>query len=365
MKQKKYRIYTCVFAVLFFSLSIVCWLKPADAFSVTERRPLDQFPTLNVNTLLNGSFMSKFEEYTLDQFPLRDDFRSLKAMVSKYVLGQKDNNNIYIVDGQISELDVAVNEKALSKAINKFTTIYDTYMKDTNVHVYYSMIPDKNYFLAEQHGYPALDYDVLREKLHIGLDYMQYIDIFPLLSIGDYYYTDTHWRQDCIVDVAKHLADAMGTDIDTVYTTQELDNPFYGVYYGQLGLPVDADRITYLTNDTLANCIVYDHQNNREMSMYDMDKAADRDPYEMFLGGSLAVITIDNPNANTDKELVIFRDSFGSSIAPLLVEGYAKITLLDARYLHQNMIGNFVTFDNQDVLFLHSTSVLNNEIAFK
>jgi hypothetical protein len=262
-------------------------------------------------------------------------------------------------------LDVAVNEKALSKAINKFTTIYDTYMKDTNVHVYYSMIPDKNYFLAEQHGYPALDYDVLREKLHIGLDYMQYIDIFPLLSIGDYYYTDTHWRQDCIVDVAKHLADAMGTDIDTVYTTQELDNPFYGVYYGQLGLPVDADRITYLTNDTLANCIVYDHQNDREMSVYDMDKAADRDPYEMFLGGSLAVITIDNPNANTDKELVIFRDSFGSSIAPLLVEGYAKITLLDARYLHQNMIGNFVTFDNQDVLFLHSTSVLNNEIAFK
>ena len=101
------------------------------------------------------------------------------------------------------------------------------------------------------------------------------------------------------------------------------------------------------------------------MSVYDMEKAVDRDPYEMFLGGSLAVITIDNPNANTDKELVIFRDSFGSSIAPLLVEGYAKITLLDARYLHQNMIGNFVTFDNQDVLFLHSTSVLNNEIAFK
>ncbi|MBQ2432730.1 MAG: hypothetical protein II268_05860, partial [Peptococcaceae bacterium] len=161
------------------------------------------------------------------------------------------------------------------------------------------------------------------------------------------------------------LADAMGTDIDTVYTTQELDKPFYGVYYGQLGLPVDADRITYLINDTLANCIVYDHQNDREMSVYDMDKAADRDPYEMFLGGSLAVITIDNPNANTDKELVIFRDSFGSSIAPLLVEGYAKITLLDARYLHQNMIGNFVIFDNQDVLFLHSTSVLNNEIAFK
>ena len=99
--------------------------------------------------------------------------------------------------------------------------------------------------------------------------------------------------------------------------------------------------------------------------MYDMDKAVDRDPYEMFLGGSLSVITIENPNADTDKELVIFRDSFGSSIAPLLAEGYVKITLLDARYLHQSMIGSYVTFNNQDVLFLHSTSVLNNETAFK
>ena len=365
MKQKKHMIYTCVFAVLFFGLSVVCWLKPADAFSATERRPLDQFPTLNAQTLANGSFMSKFEEYTLDQFPLRDEFRSIKAVVSKYVLGQKDNNGIYIADDYISELEYPLNEKALQQAVNKFASIYDTYMKDSDVQVYYAMIPDKNYFLAEQNGYPALDYDALRDKMHAGADYMQYIDIFPLLSIEDYYKTDTHWQQHCIVDVAEHLAGAMGANVNTEYTAQTLDNPFYGVYYGQLGLPVDADTITYLTNDTLDRCMVYDHQNNKPMSMYDMDKAVDRDPYEMFLGGSLSVITIENPNADTDKELVIFRDSFGSSIAPLLAEGYAKITLLDARYLHQSMIGSYVTFDNQDVLFLHSTSVLNNETAFK
>ena len=89
-----------------------------------------------------------------------------------------------------------------------------------------------------------------------------------------------------------------------------------------------------------------------------------RDPYEMYLSGSLSVITIENPNASTDKELVIFRDSFGSSIAPFFVEGYRKITILDARYLSEMMIGNFVEFTNQDVLFLYSTGVLNNETAF-
>ena len=66
--------------------------------------------------------------------------------------------------------------------------------------------------------------------------------------------------------------------------------------------------------------------------MYDKELARGRDPYEMFLSGSQSVITIENPNATSEKELVILRDSFGSSIAPLFVESYSKITLLDARY---------------------------------
>ena len=53
-----------------------------------------------------------------------------------------------------------------------------------------------------------------------------------------------------------------------------------------------------------------------------------------------------------------------AEIFDLLVEGYAKITVLDARYLNEVMIGNFVTFEEQDVLFIHSTGVLNNETAF-
>ncbi len=365
MKQKNYKAYVCVFAVLFFGLSVFCWLKPADAFSATERRPLDQMPELSITTLANGNFMSKFESYTLDQFPLRDGFRSIKAVVNRYVFGQQDNNGIYMVDGSISELAYPLRDNALNQTINKYTSIYNKYMKDTDVKLYYALIPDKNYFLAEQNGYLAMDYDALLEKLHNGLSFMEYINIFPLLTIDDYYNTDTHWKQESIVDVAETLATGMGASAEADYTAETLENPFYGVYYGQLGLPVDADQIIYLTNDTLEQCMVYDHQNNKTMSMYDMEKATDRDPYEMFLGGSLTVVTIENPNATTDKELVIFRDSFGSSIAPLLLEGYAKVTLLDVRYLYQTMIGNYVTFTDQDVLILHSTAVVNNETAFR
>jgi hypothetical protein len=85
----------------------------------------------------------------------------------------------------------------------------------------------------------------------------------------------------------------------------------------------------------------------------------------MFLGGALSVITLENPKAETNRELVIFRDSFGSSIAPLFLEGYKKITLLDIRYLNETMVGQFVRFKNQDVLFLYNTTVLNNRSSFR
>lgn len=110
---------------------------------------------------------------------------------------------------------------------------------------------------------------------------------------------------------------------------------------------------------------MYDFQNDREISIYDMEKARGRDPYEIYLSGAISLITIENPNATTEKELIIFRDSFGSSLAPLLVEGYAKITLVDIRYLRSDMLSKFITFENQDVLFLYSTLVLNNSETLK
>ena len=91
-----------------------------------------------------------------------------------------------------------------------------------------------------------------------------------------------------------------------------------------------------------------------------MDKAAGKDPYELFLSGALPLVTVENPNAENDRELVLFRDSFGSSIAPLLAEGYAKITLVDTRYLRADQLDKFIDFHGQDVLFLYSTLLLNS-----
>ena len=95
------------------------------------------------------------------------------------------------------------------------------------------------------------------------------------------------------------------------------------------------DELRYLTSETLEDCTVYNYETGKPGAVYDMEKGAGNDPYELFLSGSISSsLSIENPNAETDRELIVFRDSFGSSLAPLLAEGYAKITLADIRYLH-------------------------------
>ena len=74
---------------------------------------------------------------------------------------------------------------------------------------------------------------------------------------------------------------------------------------------------------------------------------------------------VENPNAGTDRELVIFRDSFASSIVPLLLEDYAAVTLVDIRYIQADMLSRFPINWEGDVLFLYSTLVLNNSSTIK
>ena len=348
-----------------FAFSLFAWLKPADEFSLSERRKLSQFPELSFKAVISGDFMSNFENYTLDQFPLRDKFRTLKALVALNVFNQRANNDIYVVDGFASKIEYPLNEDSIKRAGERFQYVYEKYLKDTNTKNYLSIIPDKNYFLAEENGYLSVDYEKMFSLLKEDTDFLSYIDITSNLELSDFYKTDTHWREENILDVAGKIGKEMETDVKAEYQEKTLDVDFYGVYYGQSALPLEAEKIKYLENETLKKCKVYDFQNGKEIPVYDMEKGNGKDPYEMFLGGPLSLVTIENGNAKTDKELIIFRDSFGSSIAPLLVEGYKKITLVDIRYIHPNLLGNYIEFSSQDVLFLYSTSVLNNSETIK
>ncbi|MCQ2433141.1 MAG: DHHW family protein [Clostridia bacterium] len=365
MMKLKSILTIALFALAIFGFSALFLLLPAESYSMTERRSLAQKPELTWESLSEGKYMSSFEDYTLDQFPLRNTFRSIKAVSAKYLFRRMDNNDLYSVNGYLSKLDYPLDETRFSRSTDKIREVYEKFIAGTDCKIYLSVIPDKNCFLAPLGHYPSIGYNVFAERMKEAIDFAEYIDISDTVSLENFYYTDQHWRQETILDTAEALASGMGAEFSRDYTVNTLDYPFEGTYLGQSALRFPPDTIKYLTSDVLDHCIVTSYNTGKGVpsAIYDMNKSTGKDPYEMFLSGSDALITIENPDAKTDKELVIFRDSFGSSITPLLVAGYSKITLVDLRYIQSAMLPYFVEFKNQDVLFLYSTLVLNSTIT--
>ncbi len=367
MNNKTKNIFvTILLTVFFISSSILCLIKKPDDISLSERRKLAQLPNITWEGIFGGDNIDDFEDYTLDQFPFRELLRSVKAIFQFGVFLQKDNNGIYIVDNSVFKIEYPMRERSVENAAEKLNSLYETYMKDKNINAYYSIIPDKSYFTAAANGYPSLDYKKLVKIMNDGVEDMTYIDIFPCLDISDYYATDTHWSQDKLGEVVKKISSEMGFYelLSGEYTAKKF-SPFYGVYYGQSALSMPADTLYYLTNDVIESCIVQNLETGKTTKVYDLEKLGGMDPYDVFLSGAAAFLTVENPNANNDKELIVFRDSFGSSLTPLFLEAYSKVTIVDIRYVHSSLLGKLIDFGGQDVLFIYSAPVINNSTMLR
>lgn len=367
MKKAKYIGIICVFFALIFGLLAAHLIVGDESISASERRKLAQLPKLDADTVFSGEFSTELEDYLLDQFPARDSFRTVKAALRFYLFRQSDNNGIYLVDGGVYKIEYPLKEAQVEYAGNKVAAVIDTYLQGMNV--YYSVIPDKGSFVADEHGYPEMDYDRMLE-LYSGClpDTATYIDITDVLSESCYYRTDSHWMQQRIYPVAERLIEGMGAHdaftAESDYQEHTL-TPFYGVYCGQSALPVSPDTIIYLTSEYTDAATVTGIELSGETPVYALERFSGLDGYDVFLSGAQSVITIDVPNAKTDRGLIIFRDSFASSLAPLFLGAYSSVTLVDLRYISSSLLSDYVDFTNQDVLFLYSASLLNSGMLLK
>lgn len=357
MRKSNYGLIICI-SVFFLGLSLWAILGKTPDYSDSERRVLASLPQLSVESVLSGEFAKDFDTYATERFPVRDVWRSIKAYAQTKVFAQKDNNGIYTAGGHISKMEYPMDELMLDHAIQTFDKVKEMYLDESEV--YLAVIPDKNRYLAEESVHLTMDYEVFAEYIREEMDYAKYVEIADLLEADDYYYTDTHWKQESIVDVAERLADKMGVSVSSEYEVKRLEIPFEGVYVGQSMLKCEPDTIQYLSNDAIEQAEV-----TGAKAVYDMQKANGKDPYELFLSGNQPVVTMKNILNNSGKRLVIFRDSFGASIAPLLLEAYSEIVLVDLRYIASDKVGEYVEFEGADVLFLYSTMMLNNSMGIK
>lgn len=365
MKKVKYILTVAVFALILFGLAVGQILLPDQDKSYTERRELARAPEVTAKAVFNREFSDKLETYLLDQFPLRERFRQLNAAFRFYGLRQLDSNGIFIKDGMVFKTETTTNEDQIRYGAAFYTALIDGYLKDCNV--YYTVVPDKGWFVRDL-DYPHLDYDLLYDIMKNEVKGAEFIDIRDTLALDRYYRTDTHWKQPDLFDTVQKIGDAMGVGEaltpESAYTPHTL-SPFNGVYMQQSAVPMEGDDLVYLTSEYTESAAVSGPMYKYD-TVYVPKLFEGMDGYDVFLGGSQPIIEIECPNAKTDRELYIFRDSFGSSLAPLFTGAYSRITVIDLRYVTTAYLPTYVTFTpGADVLLINSTLVLNTAMIMR
>lgn len=272
-----------------------------------------------------------------------------------------NSEGIYEIDGVLYSKLYPLDEKSAYALGEKINSVCDEYLTENN-RVFVSLIPDKSCFSQYDE---KIDHYEMAEKVKNSLLHGEYIEIADTLKISDYYNTDAHWKQEEIFDTAGKLGEVMGFEVKRDGFTEKKKTDYLGMYAPLFEGEVQREKLTYLVNEYTESARVDNFQKPDFKAVYDTELLDSKTPYDVFLSGPTPFTVIENPKADFKRELVIFRDSFASSLAPLMIESYSRITLIDLRYMAAKLLPDFIEFDSQDVLFLYSDAVANRSILLK
>lgn len=367
MKKKKWAVIRAlVLSAIPWSLLAGTIVMPEVEKSDLERRRLANWPILSLSALLDNSFQQGVERYLQDHIPGRKQWLSLTAWLDVYGYGHMTDRGLVTQEESLIKVEDRINTPALEYAARLFASIDQAYLQPAHCPVYVAIVPDKGYFLNKP-GIVSMDYETFFEQAAASFNFASQIRIEEQLSLADYYRTDPHWKQEKLLPVAEALARAMGVQIPAYDQKRELSAEFVGQQGQQSILSWKSDTLSVLWKEEMKDWKVvrYDGKGKSEGKLYDEAKLSSADPYSVFLGGAAGLMEIENPHEKNGRELIMFCDSYGLSLAPLLAGGYSEVTLVDLRNLPSWQLKNWITFDGQDVLFLYSTSQLNEAMSFK
>lgn len=260
-------------------------------------------------------------------------------------------------DGYYMNYIGEVRPSGVESTATKIEYLASKYKTEANK-IYYSVIPSKSYFINDRLKTP-FDYNKMLEILDSNINTAEYIDIFDTLTLSDYYVTDPHFKQDKLQNVVTVLGAKLGFAINIAANKTVTVENFTGQHgYNKQDFPTE--ELVYLTNQYIDNAYVTSVMGDSYDKVYNLDKLNSSAPYDMFLSGPSPITTIKNNSAPEDKKLVIFRDSYSCSLAPLFIENYNEIILVDLRYIASSLIENYVDIKNKDILFLYNDQVVNN-----
>lgn len=374
MNQQKgiFKYVFLVFAAVILIADLCLIFMHGKSFSENENRTLQLFPEINGRSAISGRLMTQAENFVADQFFLRDRWIELKLGIDK-TIGKKESNDVFLgKDGYLIENAVAPEEtdmEANLEAIRGFA------QRHPELNSVMTVVP--NAVWVCDHLLPAgapvrdqrADIQRIAEALSGSINFVDLSDV--LKEHKDeylYYKSDHHWTS----LGAKYAFDALQTPLGIEapvpgYEIMNATDSFSGTMASSSGDFHVTDSIDIYvpeTEEDFAYVVEYGDLQKKSATIYNSEALASKNKYEVFMGGNYSYVSI-KTTAHTDRNLLLFKDSYANTFVQFLLPYYRNIVIIDPRYYSDDCEKLIEEREITDVLFLYNmnTFALDNNLA--
>lgn len=375
-------------AALVALLGLWLLLAPQKEYSPEENRTLTTAPSLTVSSLADGSYSAQLGKFFSDQFPLRSQWVRLRARCESALLRREiggvllGKEGYLIPRGETSEAQqntLRRNLQALATLESKLRAAPKTAAipllvapVPRSVDVNRAHLPD---------AYQGVDTESIWSHLADGLT-LPLTDLrTPLRLAADqkkavWYKTDHHWTSEGAYLAYVALGESLGYTPygRDAFDLQTVSTDFLGTTYSRAGLVAsECDSITLWRYEGDENYTVTVKRGNGESHLlrgfYDMNALQTKDQYSVFLGGTDACVFIEPPTGEALPTLLLLKDSYAQSLAPLLARHF-RLILIDPRsYRAANALPTVTALIEQEqpqaVLLLCGIETLCGEVDLR
>lgn len=361
-----------VFAVVILIADFCLIFMHGKSFSDNENRMLQQFPEVSARSALSGRLMSQAEDFVEDQFFLRDQWISFKLDIDK-VTGKEESNDVYLgKKGYLLEKAVTPNFEDLDKnlaAINSFAE------RHADLNIVMSVVPNAVYVCNELLPSGAPSRDQKKDLDHIKnavSGSLNYVDVTAALKKHNteelYYKSDHHWTSLGAKYTFDELCGPLGIEEPILeYDIMKVTEDFSGTMAsnsGAFNVKDEIDIYVPKTPEDFQYVAEYGDIQKKSATIYNSEALASKNKYEVFMGGNYSYVSI-KTTAQTDRNLLLFKDSYANTFIQFLLPYYRNIVIIDPRYYSDDCEKLIDERRITDVLFLYNmnTFALDNSLA--